>query len=511
MNGLELCEAYYNECAKEIFEQTFKSLMERVAIGLVGPGSECFGFDDEYSRDHDWGPSFCLWVTREDFQRYGKELQACYNALPKEYLGFGPRVVSPGEEGRVGVMDISSFYARYTGLDKRPFSMRDWHISSENLALCTNGRVFSDPLGEFSSWRTTLLEFYPEDLRLKKIADCCMLAGQAGQYNWQRGILRNDPYVTHTATVKFCTEIMHLVYLLNKTYAPFYKWLFRGVAQLPILGAELSPLIAQVLNGQSQNDGWKNQQDTMEMICRKVIAELQTLGLTDDNIPFLADHVPSILGRIKNTEFKNTLWGVEKKTPDKKGIIKQILEIEWEMFSTVNDKAASDPRNQGQPTCRDFPDEFKLHRTATFMAWPETTLLSYLEDLKGAKQNNRNLMTYKYARMDNLIHSENNSPYVDKITGVMVQWQKEFMAKYPRIMAGGRALSGGEAGIDWASFENYLRCELESYSENTLKSLFLHTETLKDAGKSMSEEIYKTLVRDKGYNSLEEAEGKQSN
>ncbi|BCS95342.1 hypothetical protein DSLASN_09740 [Desulfoluna limicola] len=514
MNGLELSESYYNGCGKEIFEGTFKALMERVAIGLVGPGSECFGFDDEYSRDHDWGPSFCLWVTQDDFQRYGKELQACYDALPKEYSGFGPRVVSPGEKGRVGVMEISDFYGRYTGLTATPNTIKEWNIPSENLALCTNGKVFSDPLGAFSQWRTTLLHFYPEDLRLKKIADCCMQAGQAGQYNWQRGILRNDPYVTNTAKVKFCTEIMRLVYLLNRTYAPFYKWLLKGVAQLPILGAEVAPLIVKVLTGPDETTsggtGWKEQQDTMERICQTVIAELQGLGLTDRTVPFLTDHVPSILGRIKDQDFRKNLWGAKKSLPEKKEIIKKILEGEWEMFSTVNDKADSDPLAQGGPTCRDFPEEFKLHRTAKLMAWSEKTLISYLDDINEAQNIRRNLMTYKYARMDNLIPSENNSPYIDKISKIQLQWQREFIEKYPRIMSGGRALSGGEPGTDWASFETYMRCELESYSEKTLQSLFQDIESLRVSGKSMSEEIYKVVVQQKGYKSLEEAENKQT-
>lgn len=513
MNGLNLSESYYNGCAKEIFETTFKALMERVAIGLVGPGSECFGFDDEFSRDHDWGPSFCLWVSQDDFQRYGKELQACYDALPKEYLGFGPRVVSPGEEGRVGVMEISDFYGRYTGLKTAPNSIADWNIPTDNLALCTNGKVFSDPLGEFSQWRTTLLNYYPEGLRLKKIADCCMHAGQAGQYNWQRGILRNDAYVTNAAKVKFCTEIMQLIYLLNKAYAPFYKWLLKGVAPLPILGAEIAPLIEKVLTGHdettSEGSGWKQQQDTMELICHKVSSKLQDLGLSDQKVPMLTDHALSILARIKDQEFKNNPTGVTMSLPAKNETVKRIVEGEWHMFSTVNAKADSDPLTQGQPTCRDFPEEFKIHRIATLMAWSERTLVSYLDDINEAQSTRRNLMTYKYARMDNLIPSENNSIYIDKIAKVLLQWQKEFIDKYPRIMSGGRSLSGGDSGTDWASFENYLRCELESYSEKTLRALFLDTEDLRVSARSMSEEVYKILVQKKGYKSLEEAEQKQ--
>ncbi|OEU71300.1 MAG: hypothetical protein BA874_06290 [Desulfuromonadales bacterium C00003068] len=513
MNGLNLSESFYNGCGKEIFENTFKALMERVAIGLVGPGSECFGFDDEFSRDHDWGPSFCLWVTRDDFQRYGKELQACYDALPQEYLGFGPRVVSPGEKGRVGVMETSAFYSHYTGLNSAPNSITDWNIPAENLALCTNGKVFSDPLGEFSQWRTVLLNFYPEALWLKKIADCCMHAGQAGQYNWQRGILRNDPYVINAAKVKFCTEIMQLIYLLNRAYAPFYKWLLKGVAQLPILGAEIAPLIEKVLISQDEmtsGGGWKKQQDTMALICQKVISKLLALELTDQNVPFLTDHAPAILSRIKDQEFKNNLRGVKMNPPTKRETVKAIVEGEWHMFSTVNAKVDSDPLKQGQPTCRDFPEEFKIHRIATLMAWSERTLVSYLDDITTARNTKRNLMTYKYARMDNLIPCENNSTYIAKIATIQIQWQKEFIDKYPRIMSGGRSLSGGNSGTDWGSFENYLRCELESYSEKTLRGLFLDTEDYRVSARSMSEEVYKVLVQQKGYDSLEAAEQKQA-
>lgn len=192
----------------------------------------------------------------------------------------------------------------------------------------------------------------------------------------------------------------------------------------------------------------------------------------------------------------------------KSGIIQQILEGEWAMFSTVNGRAIVDPLTKGSLSCQDFPDEFRVHRTAKLMAWSEQTLTCYLADITGALDAGKNLMTHKYARMDNLIPCENHSPHIDKIAVTLLEWQREFMEQYPRLMSGGRTLSGGKPGMDWASFETYMRAELETYSEKTLLSLLNDTETFKKKGKSMSEEIYLHLVRAKGYHSLEEAENK---
>ena len=70
MNGLELCRQYWENVGKPAFAAACPEVLERAAVGLVGEGSECFGFDDEISRDHDWGPGFCVWLTPEDFHAF---------------------------------------------------------------------------------------------------------------------------------------------------------------------------------------------------------------------------------------------------------------------------------------------------------------------------------------------------------------------------------------------------------------------------------------------------------
>ena len=80
--------------------------------------------------------------------------------------------------------------------------------------------MFADPLGEFTAFREGLLAFYPEDVRLKKLAARCAAAGQAGQYNYRRCVARGELVAAHCALSTFVEAAISLVYLLNKRYRP---------------------------------------------------------------------------------------------------------------------------------------------------------------------------------------------------------------------------------------------------------------------------------------------------
>lgn len=68
MQGLPLARDFFFTHGLPMIRESFKDIADRIAVGLVGPGSECYGFDDQLSRDHDWGPGFCLWLRQKDFQ-----------------------------------------------------------------------------------------------------------------------------------------------------------------------------------------------------------------------------------------------------------------------------------------------------------------------------------------------------------------------------------------------------------------------------------------------------------
>ncbi len=187
---------------------------------------------------------------------------------------------------------------------------------------------------------------------------------------------------------------------------------------------------------------------------------------------------------------------------EKEKLITQILEIELDMFVSV--------RSRYPVACQDDPEGFRVMRSAQFVAWSEETLQSYLSDLKNAVDDGRNLMTLKYARMENLIPPLHENPQIDnmlnEIVGVQMAWQKEMFAKYPALMSRGRPLTDTERQEADTSFKTYLRCELETYSLMTLTHHFRDIMVKRSSGENMTEEIYVHMVSELGYSDLEEAE-----
>jgi hypothetical protein len=287
-----------------MIEEKFPVYRERIAAGLVGDGSECFGFDDEISQDHDWGPAFCLWLTKEDYGAIGTVLRKEVDKLPRELAGIKAREESFWGTGRTGVFEIGEFYKRFIGFNRVPEGLREWQvIPEENLAAATNGAVFLDPVGEFGAFRQRLKEFYPEDIQLKKIASRCMTMAQSGQYNYTRCIRRGEYVAARLAEAHFINDTISMVFHLNSQYRPFYKWMHRAVKQLPILGDTIYKLLDDLVTDPGEEQGeaiYARKGGLMEEACGLVIGELKRRRLSDSGSGFLLDHGPIVHAKIKD-------------------------------------------------------------------------------------------------------------------------------------------------------------------------------------------------------------------
>lgn len=173
---------------------------------------------------------------------------------------------------------------------------------------------------------------------------------------------------------------------------------------------------------------------------------------------------------------------------DKWDIIDSIISIELEMFLDVKTR-----QEDGSAQCQEEPDTFKIMRWMSHSVLSAETLKSYLEDLISAKIADRNLMTEKYALMENLIPHPKDNPIITKIAVIELNWMNELRPKYPNLLH-----------ENSSTFKNYLICEYETYSDETIDCLMADINTAIDKKLNLTELRYKNLFKRLGYKSLED-------
>lgn len=305
MQGIELSREFYLQYGKPMLEREFPDVLDRIAVGLAGEGSECLGFDDEVSRDHDFEPGFCLWITEADERIFGFRLERAYAKLPKEFMGLRRSNLSPVGGNRHGVITVEKFYTRFLGAPTAPDTVRRWlYTPSSSLCSACNGQVFEDPLGEFTAVRNCLLAGYPEDIRKKKLAAHTVFMAQAGQYNYARCLARGELGAAQLAVFEFVKHAISAIYLLNNRYEPFYKWVYRGMEQLPVLGHIADALQAITeLDNTPQNA--KIKQEIIEDTASVLIEEFLNQELSEAVCGDLEKHAYSILDGVRDGNLRN--------------------------------------------------------------------------------------------------------------------------------------------------------------------------------------------------------------
>lgn len=309
MKGLELAKRYYEAYGKPMIAEQFPEYEGRIAAGLAGPGSECFGYDDEYSRDHDFEAGFCMWLTKADEEAIGFKLSRAYKKLPDEFMGVKKQAQSFFGGNRRGVLEIGEFYSRFTGSSGVPDSWQQWMDLPESaLAEAVNGQVFRDDLGEFTQIRNQLSAGFPEDVRLKKLAARTALAAQAGQYNYNRCCQRGEEGAAELALAEFVKNAASAIYLLNHRYTPYYKWMLRGLKDLPRL-SYLSVPLEELITGRRKTDGnimgQKDRSAAIEGVCQEIIKEIKSQGLSWGSWDYLEPHAIEIMEHIQNGQIRN--------------------------------------------------------------------------------------------------------------------------------------------------------------------------------------------------------------
>jgi len=306
MKGLEICKNFYLEYGEKMLHEQFPDYENLIAVGLVGSGSECYGYDDEVSCDHDFEAGFCLFIPDEDAidRQIAFRLERAYSKLPKEYEGLKRSILSPVGSNRHGVIRMSEFYKEKVGSPTGDLSVSDWlHIEDFYLAEATNGEVFRDDCGAFTLIRNKLLNM-PEDIRLKRLAGNVLLMAQSGQYNFKRCLDHGEPAAAQLAVVKFVESAINTIFLLNRKYKPYYKWSFRALRELPTLGS-IADSLEFLITSDNSPDTAETKYFIIEDIASMIINELQQQEITKAVCGDLEKHAYSVNDFIKDSDIRN--------------------------------------------------------------------------------------------------------------------------------------------------------------------------------------------------------------
>ena len=306
MNGLELARAYYETYGKPMLERDFPDLLPLIAVGLTGSGSECYGYDDGLSRDHDFEPGFCIFLPDETVidRPTAFRLERAYAKLPKAMDGASRGLTAPTGGPRKGVLRTAEYFTDKVGVADGVLTAVQWlRLPDYALSEATNGEIFDDPCGEVTRIRSRLMD-QPENVRRKKLAGHVLLMAQAGQYNYARCLRHGETGAAQLAVCRFAESAMQTVFLLNRVYMPYYKWSFRAMRGLPKLSL-LAELLEYLLTTDNDGERAQDKQDVIESIAADVIDELIGQGLTKANCGDLEKHAYSIQDGIRNADLRN--------------------------------------------------------------------------------------------------------------------------------------------------------------------------------------------------------------
>jgi len=198
---------------------------------------------------------------------------------------------------------------------------------------------------------------------------------------------------------------------------------------------------------------------------------------------------------------------------DKKSLIDEIVNIEWQMFSSVNNKG-------GKAACQMDLATFRIMRNSQSATWDAALLTSYLDDLKSAEEQGRNLMSEKYARMMESTFPEEYAQLADRlpsvdpfvveqieeIVAIHLNWKEALDQRYPHLGDRCRPVRSQDDSTGLPSFETYMRAELKTYSPKTISLYHAATLINFERGESEAEQNLLNQVRQYGFENSNDAE-----
>ena len=127
---------------------------------------------------------------------------------------------------------------------------------------------------------------------------------QAGQYNYTRCLKHGETAAAQLAAVEYVKSTLSVLFLLNRRYQPYYKWVFRALRELPD-GENYAKILEDLLTTGNTVTEAKQKAETIEYLSASISSMLNDQDLTARRGDDLERLAYSVNDGIRDGELRN--------------------------------------------------------------------------------------------------------------------------------------------------------------------------------------------------------------
>ena len=317
--------AFFDEVVLPLLQQHFAAETKHMAAGFFGYGSEVLRLDDEYSTDHHFGLRVNALLPEDVFNAKGTSIEDMLaDQLPQVWRGRELREGYTRTKG-VALQSLEYHLKSTIGLDHPPKTHADWlSIPEEDITHVVAGEVWHDPSGRFSAVRHALSDYYPEPVRIRRLAHWCRYFSGMGVYALKRALLRDNMLYASTTFARSLRWGVQMAFLLDSTYAPYDKWMTEMFHRLPRMGKRLAHIVEEA---PKLSTSWERKLDLLHDMSDILDAAMVEDGLIAPHPKYKASETSGY--RLLESAYAEL---IKKCPPEIKGTVPQWEQVHWESF-----------------------------------------------------------------------------------------------------------------------------------------------------------------------------------
>ena len=316
---------FFSEVVQPLLARHFPEETQQMAAGFFGYGSEVLGLDDEFSTDHHFGLRVNALLPERTLKAKGTQIEDMLAAqLPHIWRGRELREGYTRTKG-VAVAGLEHHLLSTIGLDHVPKTDVEWlSIPEEDITHITAGEVWHDPSGRFSAIRKGLLGYYPEPVRLRRLAHWCRYFSGMGVYALNRALLRDNMLYASTTFARSLRWGVQMAFMLDRTYYPYDKWLTAMFFRLPRMAQRLGHIVEEA---PQLSTSWHRKLALLEEMSDVLDATMVEDGLIAPHPKFARSETSGY--RLMESAYAEL---IRKCPPEIKGVVPQWEQVHWESF-----------------------------------------------------------------------------------------------------------------------------------------------------------------------------------